>query len=292
MDQAWEPTPGAPHLRWGDRPSVHRPVLVTAFEGWNDAGDAATAALSFLHEQWDARVVADIDPEEFFDFTATRPRVELDEDEVRQIVWPANELSAATVPATGRSVLFFRGVVPQLRWRTFCDHVLAAADALDVELVVTLGALLAEVPHSRPVPVFGAAYEQRVIDELGLNPSRYEGPTGIVGVLHAACQDRGMRSASLWAAVPTYVPGAPSPKAALALLQRVGLLLETEIDTTSLDLASASYERQVSDLVTEDDETTEYVEALEQRYDDETVGDPQSLVEQVERFLREREQRD
>src|SRR5690606_38201916 len=222
------------HLRWRERPALDRPVLIAAFEGWNDAGDAATSAVAYLHDQWDARVIADIDPEEFYDFTSTRPRVELDEDEVRRIVWPANELSVATVPATDRAVVLLRGIEPQLKWRTFCDEVLAAAGALGVDLVVTLGALLAEVPHTRPVSVYGTAYADAVVDELGLSPSRYEGPTGIVGVLHAACQDAGLRSASLWAAVPTYVPGAPSPKAALALVDRVAQLLDTTIDGTAL----------------------------------------------------------
>jgi proteasome assembly chaperone (PAC2) family protein len=284
---AWDPSLPALHLRWRERPAVEQPVLVVAFEGWNDAGDAATSAISYLHEQWDARMVADVDPEEFYDFTTTRPRIEFDEDEVRRVVWPANEFSVAVVPTTHRDVVLFRGVEPQLRWRTFCQTVLAAASALDVQLVVTLGALLAEVPHSRPVSVFGTAYDEAVIDELGLNPSRYEGPTGIVGVLHAACQDAGIRSASLWAAVPTYVPGAPSPKAALALIDRVAQLLDTNVERTPLEIAAASYERQVSELVAEDEETTEYVETLEQRYDDETVGDPEALVEQVERFLRD-----
>lgn len=287
MDEPWDPALPARHLRWRDRPAIDRPILVVAFEGWNDAGDAATSAISYLHDQWDARMIADVDPEDFYDFTETRPRIEFDDDDVRRVVWPANEFSIAVVPGTDREVILFRGVEPQLRWRTFCQAILAAATALDVRLVVTLGALLAEVPHSRPVSVFGTAYDPAVIDELGLNPSRYEGPTGIVGVLHAACQDADMRSASLWAAVPTYVPGAPSPKAALALIDRVALLLETRVERMPLEIASASYERQVSDLVAEDDETTEYVETLEQRYDDETVGDPEALVEQVERFLRD-----
>jgi proteasome assembly chaperone (PAC2) family protein len=280
-------TPDAPHLRWGERPELYRPTVVAAFEGWNDAGDAATAAVSYLHEQWDARVVGDIDPEEFFDFTATRPRVEFDEHDARRIIWPANEVSVAVIPTTGRDVVLIRGVEPQLRWRTFTQHVLAVAETFGADLVVTVGALLAEVPHSRPVSVFGAAYDPVVVAELGLSESRYEGPTGIVGVLHAACYDAEMRSASLWAAVPTYVPSAPSPKAALALVERICLLLDTSVDTTPLELAAASYERQVSELVAEDDETEEYVEALEQRYDHEIFGDPTSLVEQVERFLRD-----
>jgi proteasome assembly chaperone (PAC2) family protein len=286
MDPATGPTPDAPALRWAEVPSVERSVLVAAFEGWNDAGDAATSAVSVLHDQWEGRFVADLDPEDFYDFTTTRPRVEIDGDGERQVVWPANELSI-TRPAAGSPVLLLLGVEPQLRWRTFCEHVVRAAQVLNVDLVVTLGALLAEVPHSRPVSVFGTAYSDDVIEELGMSPSRYEGPTGIVGVLHTACRDAGLRSASLWAAVPTYVPGAPSPKAAQALVERVARLLGTAVDTTALDIAGSSYERQVSELVAEDEETAEYVAGLEQRYDDDELGETESLVEQVERFLRD-----
>lgn len=285
MEPPWV-DPAAPDLSWVQRPQLDRPVLVAAFEGWNDAGDAATGAVSYLHDRWEAEVVAAIDAEDYYDFTTTRPRVEL-EDDARRIVWPANEFSVARPPGAGRDVVLLRGVEPQLRWRTFCRHVLSAVDALGVDLVVTVGALLAEVPHSRPVSVFGTAYDPEVVRSLELSPSRYEGPTGIVGVLHTACHDVGLASASLWAAVPTYVPGAPSPKAALALVERVTRLLGTPVDCTPLELASASYERQVSELAAEDEETLAYVEALEERYDDETVGDLDGLVEQVERFLRD-----
>ena len=158
MDPARESYPDAPHLRWGDRPVLSKPMVIAAFEGWNDAGDAATAAVSYLHDQWDAQVIADIDPEEFFDFTATRPRVEIDEHDIRRIIWPANEVSVAVIPTTGRDVVLIRGVEPQLKWRTFAEHVLALAQHLDADIVMTIGALLAEVPHSRPLSVFGAAH--------------------------------------------------------------------------------------------------------------------------------------
>jgi proteasome assembly chaperone (PAC2) family protein len=263
--------------------------MVAAFEGWNDAGDAATAATTFLQRQWDARLFAELDPEDFYDFTVTRPRVDLDEGVTRRIVWPANEFLAAEIPGTDRDVVIFRGVEPQLKWRTYCGEIIGVASALGIEMVLTLGALLAEVPHSRPVSVFGAAYDDVVAAELGLTPSSYEGPTGIVGVLHAACHDAGMRSASFWAAVPTYVPAAPSPKAALALVARTATLLHTSVDTTELEIASASYERQVSELVEEDDETSEWVASLEQRFDDEAIEFPSgtSIAEEVEKFLRE-----
>jgi proteasome assembly chaperone (PAC2) family protein len=293
MDEAFPGTPGpvpsgGAHVRWHRRPSLDAPVLIAGFEGWNDAGDAASSAIEFLRDRWDAAPFADIDPEEFFDFTATRPRVQFNDDLEREIVWPANEFSAVTLPGTERDVVILTGTEPQLRWRTFCDQVIHVARTLGVRRVVTLGALLAEVPHSRPVSVFGTAYTDDVVTQMGLTPSRYEGPTGIVGVLHAACHDADLESASLWAAVPTYIPGAPSPKAALALVERTAELVDAHVTTTELEIAAASYERQINELVEEDDETAEYVEQLEQRYDDEDdFTDVDGLVEQVERFLRD-----
>lgn len=281
--------PAATHVRWQHRPQLDHPVLVAAFEGWNDAGDAASTAAGYLRSEWGAEPFADIDPEEFFDFTSTRPRVHFDDDGERRVAWPDNTFSVASVG--GSDVVILLGTEPQLRWRTFCTQVTEVARALDCRLVVTMGALLAEVPHSRPSPVFGTAYDPVVTEELGLLASRYQGPTGIVGVLHTAFRDAGLRSASLWAAVPTYVPAAPSPKAALALVSRAAQLLEVGIPVTALELASASYERQVSELVADDEETSDYVSTLEQRYDDGDAAadgdDEVSLIEEVERFLRD-----
>jgi proteasome assembly chaperone (PAC2) family protein len=263
-------------------------VLVAAFEGWNDAGDAATFAARFLAERWDAEPFATIDPEEFFDFTSTRPHVRLDDEGMREIVWPTTTLSAATVPGADLDVMFLVGSEPQLKWRTFCDEIVEVARELDVRLVVTLGALLAEVPHSRPVSVVGTAYDPELVARLGLTQSTYQGPTGIVGVLHDTFRRAGVPSASLWAAVPTYVPSAPSPKAALALVQRIAELLAVPMTTTDLEIASASYERQIDELVADDDDTAEYVARLEQAADEDAGpiehGD---LIAEVERFLRE-----
>jgi proteasome assembly chaperone (PAC2) family protein len=279
------------YVHWESRPGLDDPILLAAFEGWNDAGDAASTAAKYLRDRWDADRFASIDPEEFFDFTMTRPRVEFDRDFEREIIWPTNEFFTASVPGLDRDVVLLTGTEPQLRWRTFCEQVLAVARELDVSMVVTLGALLADVPHSRPVSVFGTAYDDRVVEDLGLSPSRYEGPTGIVGVLHMACKDAGMQSASIWGAVPTYLPGSPSPKATLALVERTAVLLGVDVPLTELEMAAAAYERQVNELVSEDDETAEYVEQLEQRYDDELTMDDDSddLVEQVERFLRDQD---
>jgi proteasome assembly chaperone (PAC2) family protein len=284
-----EVTGPLPHVRWHDRPEdLDRPVLVAAWEGWNDAGDAASSAASFVAEAWGAATVADIDPEDYFDFTSTRPRVRFADDGRREVVWPETKVSAARVKP-GLDVLVLQGDEPQLRWRTYCDQVVGLARSLDVRLVVTLGALLAEVPHTRPTPVFGNAYDPEVERALSMQPSTYEGPTGIVGVLHTRCAEAGLPSASLWAAVPTYVPGAPSPKAALALVERLCTLLEAEVAVTALEVASASYERQVTSLVEDDEDTAEYVAKLEERHD---RGDAQSdggvsLIAEVERFLRD-----
>lgn len=277
------------HVRWTTRPALHDPVVIAAFEGWNDAGDAATTAARYLVDRWDADQVADVDPEEFFDFTATRPEVRLDDDGRREIVWPATEIYAATIPGTEQDVLLIIGTEPQLRWRTYCAELTEVAQLHGARLCLTLGALLAEVPHTRPTPIVGTAYEPEIVAGLELQPSRYEGPTGIVGVLHDAWRRAGLRSASLWATVPAYVPGAPSPKAALALVERAAAMLQTWIPTTDLEIASASYERQVSELVDADEETATYVASLEERHDVEpgVLPTADSIAEEVERFLRD-----
>jgi predicted ATP-grasp superfamily ATP-dependent carboligase len=274
------------HVRWTSRPTLRRPVVVAAFEGWNDAGDAASTAARWLRDRWAPERFGEIDPEDFFDFTATRPAVHLVDGETREITWPATELTAGTVAGVDAVVVL--GTEPHLRWRTFCDQVVGVARALDARMVLTLGALLAEVPHTRPISVIGTAQDSTLIERLGLQRSTYEGPTGIVGVLQAACANAGVGAASLWAAVPAYVPGAPSPKAALALVERTAELLEVPVLTTDLEIASASYERQVSDVVAGDEEMREYVERIEERYDaDDEAPAVDSLVEEVERFLRE-----
>jgi predicted ATP-grasp superfamily ATP-dependent carboligase len=277
------------YVHWHDRPLLHRPVLIAAFEGWSDAGDAATSAVEYLADQWDAVPVASIDAEEFFDFTETRPRVEIGDFGERTIVWPGNDFSVASVPDTELDVVLLLGTEPQLRWRTFCRQVTDVAEALDVSTVLTLGALLAEVPHTRPTSVMGSTSDTELAAKHGLRPSRYQGPTGITGVLHTLCRDAGLPSASLWAAVPSYVPGAPSPKATLALVRRVADMLGVTVDTDDLALASLSYEHQLDDLVREDEETMAYLGQLEERFDSEDDDFPTgvSLVEEVERFLRD-----
>jgi proteasome assembly chaperone (PAC2) family protein len=276
------------HLIRTAQPTLHQPVVVAAFEGWNDAGEAATFAARFLSERWDAEPFATIDPEEFFDFTSTRPLVQLDEYEQREIVWPTTTLSAASVPDADLDLIFVVGNEPQLKWRTFCNEIVEVAQEHGTRLVVTLGALLAEVPHSRPVSIVGTAYDPALVRKLGLTQSAYQGPTGIVGVLHDAFRQAGVPSASLWAAVPTYVPSAPSPKAALALVERITELLSVPVATTDLEIASASYERQIDSLIEDDDDTAAYVARLEEAADDEPDEDAHGdLIAEVERFLRE-----
>ncbi|HEY2813959.1 MAG TPA: PAC2 family protein [Acidimicrobiales bacterium] len=283
-----------PYVTRRGQPQLRNPVLVAGFEGWNDAGEAASFAARFLAERWDAEVFAEIDPEDFFDFTSTRPQVRLDEGMQREIVWPATTMSAAAIPGGSRDVIFLIGTEPQLRWRTFCEEIVAVAAEHDVRLVVTLGALLAEVPHSRPVHVVGTTQDPSLVRSLGLQQSQYEGPTGIVGVLHDTFRRTGVPAVALWATVPTYVPSAPSPKAALALLERLAHLLRAPVATTDLEIASAAYERQIDELVAEDDDTAAYVARLEESVDEEAVSPPltedvssEDLIAEVERFLRD-----
>jgi len=280
------------HVLWESRPTLRRPVLLAAFEGWNDAGDAASSAVRYLRDRWQARPFASIDPEDYFDFSSTRPLVRLTEDFTREIAWPSNELSAASLPGTSRDVVVLLGTEPQLKWRTFTEELVEVATSLGVELVVTLGALLADVAHTRPVRVTGTAADNELVQRLGLTRSTYEGPTGIVGVLHEAFSRADIPSASLWAAVPHYVAATPSPKASLALVERAARLLSTSLFTADLQVMAADYERQVSEVVDSDDDVSAYVRRLEDHADDpDEVGlelmSGDALADELERFLRE-----
>jgi proteasome assembly chaperone (PAC2) family protein len=283
-------------LRIYERPTLERPVLIGAFRGWNDGGQAATLAAGYLAKLWDARKFADIDPELFVDFQATRPQVSLEEGRTRKIEWPENAFFRARIPGTNRDAVILIGVEPNYRWRTFAELVTDLSRDLGVELTVTLGALLADVPHTRPAPVTGAATDPKLVDELGLQLSRYEGPTGIVGVLLDACRRGGIPSVSLWAAVPHYVSLAPSPRAAKALCERLSGVLGINIDVSELADAEMSYVEQVSEAVSTDAETAAYVEELEQRADsldwlEESGSLPsgEALANEITRFLRERD---
>jgi proteasome assembly chaperone (PAC2) family protein len=281
-------------LRIDRRPELRRPGLVCAFRGWNDGGQGASLAGGYLARAWGASKFAEIDPERFFDFQATRPHISFAEENRRQIDWPENALFAAAMPQASRDVVLLLGTEPNLRWRSFCGLVTGFAADLGVELVVTLGSLLADVPHTRPAPVTGNATDPDLIRRLGLQPSRYEGPTGIVGALHDSCRAASIPSLSLWAAVPHYVSMTPSPRAAKALCDRLATLLEMPLDTSELEEASEAYMQQVSEAVAADAETAAYVDELEQRVDqliDESdLPSGETLAAELTRFLREREQ--
>ena len=300
-------------VRWRNRPELNRPVVLCAFAGWNDAADAATTAAAWLQRSWGARRFADVDPEEFFDFTSVRPLARWSETRGRRIEWPLTTMASATVPGAGRDVIVLQGTEPQLRWRRFSQGLVQTWRDLGVEMVVTLGALLADVPHSRPVRVTGSAPDPVLAGRLGLRSSRYQGPTGIVGVIGDLCATSKLPSVSLWASVPHYLGRSPSPRAALALVERTASLLGSGVDTTELQLAAAAYDRQVKDLVAEDDDLATYVARLEAAADREDedealpdgagsgqglpqgslaaglgeAGSAERLAEEVERFLRD-----
>src|ERR671926_1622039 len=283
-------------LRWERRPDgLRAPALVCAFKGWNDAGESASSALTFMGAGLEAARFATIDPEEFLDFQATRPTVKLVDGLSRRIEWPEWEIFEARVPRAPRDLLILTGPEPSMRWPTFARTVIELAEALGVQLVVQLGALLADVPHTRPVHVTGQASDLALIERMDLQPPTYEGPTGIVGVLHAACADAGMPSASLWAAVPHYVAVVPNPKGALALLRRLETLVGVTVDASSLEEAAVDYERQVSRAVEMDPDVQAFVERLEKAADEEEgTTDPSQLpsgdvlAREFQRFLRQR----
>jgi predicted ATP-grasp superfamily ATP-dependent carboligase len=274
------------------QPTLVRPVLIASFRGWNDGAQGATLAGGYLAKTWDAERFADIDPEGFFDFQATRPHVSLVDGYTRRIQWPETAFYHARMQGIEQDAVLLLGVEPNLRWRTFTRIVTDLAKELRVELVVTLGSLLADVPHSRPAPVTGSASDPELVEQLGLQASRYEGPTGIVGVLHDACRRVNIPSVSLWAAVPHYVSLTPSPRAALALCDRLGELLGTEVDTAELSEAVEGYVEQVSEAVAADSDTAAYVEELEQRadtIDPDELPSGDALAAELTRFLRERD---
>ncbi len=276
---------------------LRNPILVAAFRGWNDAGDAASFAALHLGRSWSAKKLASIDPEEFYDFQAVRPQVELIDGVTRAISWPANEFWGARLAGSPRDILVLVGTEPNLRWRRFSRLVVEVAKSYDVGLVITLGSLLADVPHSRPVPITGTAVDQELIERLGLQRSHYEGPTGIVGVLHDAFAKAGIASASLWAAVPHYLAVNPNPKAALALVEKAVGLIGFPVEIDDLQRASASYEERVSEMVAADEDVQSYVQMLEERLDERvqeerldeaSLPSGETLAAEVERFLRDR----
>src|SRR3954453_2019815 len=283
-------------LKVSYRPELRKPVLVAAFRGWNDGGQGASLAAGYLAKVWDADRFAEIESENFYDFQATRPMVSLEDGMTRKLEWPDNGFFHAPVPGTNHDAGILIGTEPNLAWKTFAGLVLGLAQDLGVERVVTFGSLLADVPHTRPSPVTAAATDPELVEELNLEPSRYEGPTGIVGVLLDAARRASIPSLSLWAAVPHYVSLAPSPRAALALVNRFGELLSMDVDTEDLETAADEYSEQVSEAVSTDADTAAYVEELERRVDmlsaEDDLPSGDSLAAELTRFLKERDEQE
>lgn len=277
-------------------PELERPILIAGFTGWNDAAEAASLAVGTLSDAWDARRFGAFDADEFLDYQSTRPQITLTDGVTRTIEWPENALSA-TAPSLdalgGRGAVLLSGPEPNFRWRSFCDAVAETARDLGAEMVVTMGALLADVPHSRPVSVSANSQDPVLVENLSLSASRYEGPTGITGVLHRVCAEAGLPSVSFWASVPHYLPAVPSAPAALALLQNLSVLLKMDIDTSDLEATASSYQEQVSVAVSQDSDLSSYVQMLEERFDSQVEGGERNLptgddlAQELEGFLRE-----
>jgi proteasome assembly chaperone (PAC2) family protein len=281
------------------RPRLRGPVLLAAFDGWNDAGEAATTALDAIGDALAAETFATIDPEEFYDFQATRPTVRLVNGR-RRVEWPAIELRAARLPTADHDLIVVRGHEPNLRWRTFASEIIQVAASLRVEMLVTVGALLADVPHTRPVQVVSSAGDRDLAERLGLNVSRYEGPTGILGVLGDLASGEGIPTIGLWAALPHYLNLAPNPWGAMALIEELRRLLPMAVDTGHLADQTDAFDAAVADLVDENPELAGYIERLEADSDEQNEDDdeeegspgladlpPEELVAEVERYLRD-----
>ncbi|MCU1665005.1 MAG: hypothetical protein JWR58_5070 [Pseudonocardia sp.] len=283
-----EPEPGAET----ELPRLVDPVMIAAFEGWNDAGEAASTALEHLELSWDAEPLVSIDPEEYYDFQVTRPHVRHAGGVTRKIEWQTTRLSVATLPGTDRHVVLVNGIEPNLRWRAFCTELLGYVEKLGVTKVITLGALLTDTPHTRPTPVSGISYDTSSAGDLQVEPSSYQGPTGIVGVFQNACVEAGIPAVSFWAAVPHYVSQARVPKAAVALLHRVEELLDVEVPLGGLPEQAEEWERTVSEMAEADDEVREYVRQLEEQAEADAdvlpEADGDAIAADFERYLRRR----
>ena len=272
-------------------PPLRSPVMIAAFEGWNDAGDAATAAVEQMGLTWDATPLTELDPEGYYDFQVTRPTVKLVDGVTRTIEWPTTRLSICRLADAAHDVILVHGIEPNFRWRAFCDELLKIALEYEVSTVLSLGALLADVPHTRPIQVTGSAHDEATAERLNLTRSRYQGPTGISGVFQDACVQAGIPAVSFWASVPHYVSQAPSPKATLALLHRVEEILDVEVPLGPLPEQAEEWETEVSQIASEDDEISEYIRALEEREEADEPLQPasgESIAAEFERYLRRR----
>ncbi len=276
---------------WFDEvPELTSPVVITAFEGWNDAADAASGLVDHLIDVWDAQVVAAIDPDDFYDFQVNRPIIGTDERGHRRITWPTTRVYVARGLDFGRDAILVRGIEPNMRWRQFCSEILAACDDMGASLFVTLGALLADTPHTRPLPVTGSTSEPEIMDRLVMETSSYEGPTGIVGVFNDACQLLDLATASFWVAVPHYVAQPPCPKATLSLLGQLEELLEATIELGDLPEDARAWERGVDEVAQEDEDVADYIRSLEETRDTESLPEAtgDAIAREFERYLKRR----
>ena len=285
---------------------LKRPMVIMAFAGWNDAAESATSAARYLAQLWPSRPLASIDPEEFYHFGLSRPYVRFKSGSrtEREVVWPATEFTVCSPPSLDRELIVGVAIEPHLKWRTYCSAVIRLAQESHASLVLTLGALLAEVPHTRPVRLVGGAHDPELAARLGIRPTRYEGPTGIVGVLNTLCREQGVPTASLWANVPHYISGIENPKAAMALVQRVLTLLNLEADLTDLEDASRQFEQNLEEIVSQNAKIRDYIRRLERKKpEDEEEAEPEpasgaaeasdelppsaDLVAEIEQFLKQ-----
>ncbi len=277
-------------IELGDVPELHHPVVIAAFEGWNDAGEAASGAIEQLAREWDAEPVAALDPEDYYDFQVNRPTVEVGDDGSRRIIWPTTRLLVARRPGHNRDIVLVDGIEPSMRWRAFVVELLSFAQDIGAEMLVSVGALLADVPHTRPIPVTSTSQDEALMERLAIEPSRYEGPTGIVGVLSDAASQAGLPAISLWAAVPHYAGGVPSPKATLSLLRRIEELLDLTVPLGDLQEQAHAWERGVDELAENDSEVADYVKSLEQAKDtaDLPEASGEAIAREFERYLQRR----
>ncbi|WP_328993759.1 PAC2 family protein [Kribbella sp. NBC_01245] len=273
-----------------DLGELNNPLVIAAFEGWNDAAEAATGAVDHLIDEWDAELIAEVDPEDYYDFQVNRPSVGFDEAGERALTWPTTRVYVAKPEGAGRDIVLIRGIEPNMRWRGFCNELLAMVDDADAQLVVVLGALLADSPHTRPIPVSATTTDTELATAWSLEPSKYEGPTGITGVFSDACSSLGIPSVSVWAAIPHYIAGSPCPKATLALLGKVEALTDLAIPEGDLPEMARAWQRGADELSEEDPEVAEYVQSLEEQRDTtdlpEASGD--AIAAEFERYLRRR----
>lgn len=278
-------------IEFDDLPVLTDPVLIAAFEGWNDAGESASGTITHLRESWQAEPLTELDSEEYYDYQVNRPLISVDDSGVRQLQWPATRLYIARVPLFPRDIVLVQGIEPNMKWQQFTREILGLAAELDVNLVITLGALLSDSPHTRPVPVTGSTTDPALGAELGLEPSHYEGPTGIVGVIQEACSRFGIPAVSLWAQVPHYVASPPCPKATLALIRRIEDVLDIPVPLGELVEDARAWEVGVNELAEEDDEVADYVRQLEEARDTTELPEAsgEAIAREFERYLRRRD---